>query len=154
MNQADAMVAQSYQYAYASANGVAVATAQAVPEIAPVFRSLMTVGLLGSVYGRHDDSQLVCSAVEPTLDNPLVFRVNRALAQAMGGDSKFAAETINKHLESHPDDDGAKVLLAVSLMLGGDPEWKPILEGVFASSTDQVARQAAMQVVGYLRTLT
>jgi len=154
MNHSEAMVAQDYQYAYANPSGApAESAAQTEQDISPVFRSLMTVGLLGSIYGRHDDAQLVCNAVEPTLGNPLQFRINRALAQAMGGDSKYAADTINKHLDEHPDDDAAKVLLAVSLMLGGDSEWKPIIKNVLASSTDQDARQAAMQVVGYLKTL-
>ena len=153
MNPPNAMTAQAYQYAYANAYNPAQPAAQPAQQLPPAYRSLMVVGLLGWVYKRREDAAVACDVAEQLLQDPLQFRIHRALAQAMGGDSQYAAETLNKYLDQHPADDAAKVLLGVSLMLGGDAGWKPILESVLASSADQNARQAAMQAVGHLRSM-
>lgn len=118
-----------------------------------VYRSMMTVGLLGSVYGRRDEADVVGEAIEMTLADPLPYRVNRAIAEGIGGDAKFASEKLGEHLDKHPDDDSTKVIVAVSKMLAGDPEWKAMLDSVLASSSDQTARQAARDVMDYLRSL-
>ena len=60
---------------------------------------------------------------------------------------------ISRRLEADPEDDKAKVALAVSLMLAGDPEWKNLIENVLATSTDQVAREGATGLIQYLSTL-
>ncbi|MCW7540278.1 hypothetical protein OOT46_20805 [Aquabacterium sp. A7-Y] len=118
-----------------------------------VYRNLMAVALLGAVYKARDDAETVSAAVERTLDDPLQFRLYRAIAQGIGGDSEFASSTLGHHLEQHPEDDGAKVALAVSMMLAGNPDWKQWIDNVLATSSDQTAREAANGVIGYLRAL-
>jgi len=95
-------------------NNASNAAATPYPE---VYRSLMTVGLLGSVYGRHEDAETVSAAVEKTLGDPLQYRINRAIAQGIGGDSASAVAALGEHLDAHPDDEGARVAMAVSMML-------------------------------------
>ena len=118
-----------------------------------VYRNLMTVGLLGSCYRAHEDAEKVSTAVEATLADPSQYRMYRALAQGIGGDASFAQAEIGKRLEADPEDDKAKVALAVSLMLAGDPEWKNLIENVLATSTDQVAREGATGLIQYLSSL-
>ena len=118
-----------------------------------VYRNLMAVGLLGSCYRVHEDAERVNNAVEATLADPAQFRMYRALAQGNGGDASSASEQIGKRLDEVPDDDKAKVALAVSLMLAGNPEWKNLIENVLATSTDQVAREAATNLIQYLSAL-
>ena len=115
-----------------------------------VYRNLMAVGLLGACYRCADDAQIVNDAVEATLSDVSQYRMYRALAQGIGGDASLASDEIRRRLEKDPDDDRSKVALAVSLMLGGDPEWKSLIENVLAVSTDQVAREAATGLVQYL----
>jgi thioredoxin-like negative regulator of GroEL len=118
-----------------------------------VYRHLMTVGLLGSIYRTHEDANTVGAAVEATLSDTRQFRMYRALAQGIGGDATFAAEMLGAEIEHDPDNDGAKVAMAVAMMLAGDPEWKPIIDKVLATSTDQAAREAAVSVLNYLTSL-
>lgn len=118
-----------------------------------VYRNLMAVGLLGSCYRVHEDAERVNEAVEATLSDPSQFRMYRAIAQGIGGDASYAQQEIGQHLDDAPDDDRAKVALAVSLMLAGDVEWKALIENVLATSTDQVAREAATKLIQYLSSL-
>lgn len=118
-----------------------------------VYRNLMAVGLLGSVYQAHADAEVVNTAVELTLSNPGPYRVYRAIAQGIGGDGAYASATLGKHIEENPDDDGAKVAMAVSLMMAGDPSWKGLIENVLAVSSDQGAREAANNVIAYLQSV-
>jgi len=118
-----------------------------------VYRNLMAVGLLGACYQAHEDAQKVNDAVELTMQDPTPFRMYRALAQGIGGDSAYAAAQLQKRLEDVPDDDKAKVAMAVSMMLAGDPDWKGLVENVLATSTDQVAREAATNLIQYLTSL-
>lgn len=130
--------------------------AYAVPAAAPaghypeVYRSLMVVGLLGAIYRRMEDADIVNTAVEATLDDPGFYRMCRAIAVGMGGDVEYARETLGSYVDEHPDDDNAKVAMAVSLMLGGDAEWKSWLDKVLATSTEQSAREAANGVLTFL----
>ena len=75
-------------------------------------------------------------------------------ASAKISSTRSAAQAeISRRLEADPEDDKAKVALAVSLMLAGDPEWKNLIENVLATSTDQVAREGATGLIQYLSTL-
>lgn len=133
----------------------ASSAASAQPAAYPVvYRNLMVVGLLGSIYRKHEDAELVSSAVEATLSDKTQYRMYCAIARGIGGDAKFAADVLGEHLEQFPDDDAAKVTLAVAMMLAGDPEWKSVIDRVLALSTDQTAREAAVGVISYLTTLT
>ena len=119
----------------------------------PVSRDLMAVGLLGACYQLGDDAQKVNDAVEATLTDPAQYRMYRALAQGIGGDSSLAAAEIERRTAENADDDKAKVALAVSMMLAGNPEWKTLIDGVLATSTDQAAREGATQLIQYLADL-
>jgi hypothetical protein len=128
----------------------AVAPASGYPE---VYRNLMTIGLLGAIYRSMDDANIVNTAVEATLDDPSFYRMCRAIAVGMGGDVGYARDQLGSYVEQHPDDDNAKVAMAVSLMLGGDAEWKSWLDNVLATSSEQSAREAANGVLTFLSAL-
>lgn len=125
----------------------------ATPTYPLVYRNLMAVGLLGAVYRVRDEADTVSSAVELTLDDPTPFRVCRAIAQGIGGDAQYAAETLGRYVEGSPDDEGAKVALATAFLLARDARWKPILDEVLATSSDQNVREAANGVLAYAATL-
>jgi hypothetical protein len=119
-------------------------------EYPPVYRSLMAVGLLGSSHGRHDDAEVIDTAITQTLDDPTHYRINRAMAQSMGGASKEAVDSLRAHIHANPHDDGAKIALAVAMLLGGESGWEEVIENVLASSADPATREAARNVVAYL----
>jgi hypothetical protein len=123
---------------------------QEAPEYPAVYRNLMAVGLLGAIYRREQDSDVINEAVELTLQDPAPFRVCRAIAQGVGGNASYARQQLLARLEQQPDDDTAKVALAVALMFCGDPEWKRWLDNVLATSSDQNARDTANGVLSYL----
>lgn len=125
----------------------------AAGEYPAVYRQLMTVGLLGAIYRHKEDAAIVNEAVEATLDDPTMYRMCCAIALGMGGDAAYARTQLGSHLEQHPDDDNAKVAMAVSMMLGGDPDWRQPIDNVLATSTEQSAREAANGVLSYLSTL-
>ena len=116
-----------------------------------VYHNLMLVGLLGAIYRTVDDTAVVNAAVELTLADTTVYTMCRAIALGMGGNAEVAKECMDEHLERHPEDDAAKVTMAVSMMLSGDPQWKQWIDNVLATSTDQNARHAANGVRAYLR---
>lgn len=111
---------------------------------------LMTASLLGSMYGQNNDAEIVNAAVEATLADPARYRLCRAMAKGIGGDTNFAADMLDKHNETHPDDDRAKVALATAMMLGGNPEWRSVIDRVLALSTDVAARTGATNLIEYL----
>jgi len=118
-----------------------------------VYYNLMIVSLLGSIYRRHDEAEICSIAVEATLKDAGRYRMFRAIAKGIGGDASVASSMLEQHLAEHPEDDRAKVTLAVAMMLGGNPGWKPIIDRVLALSTDIPAREAATSVLQYLGTL-
>jgi hypothetical protein len=138
---------------YATHAACAVPTAAPASGYPEVYRNLMVVGLLGAIYRRMDDADVVNTAVEATLEDPSAYRMFRAIAVGMGGDVAYARETLGSYVEQHPGDDNAKVAMAVSLMLGGDAEWKNWLDNVMATSTEQSAREAANGVLTFLSAL-
>lgn len=115
-----------------------------------VYHNLMLVGLLGEIYRSGDDTQTVNKAVELTLVDTTVFTMCRAIAMGMGGNADFAKTHLGAHLEQHADDDGAKLAMAVSMMLAGDTQWKHQIDNLLATSTDPTAREAAHGVLSYL----
>ena len=117
------------------------------------YRNLMVASLLGSIYRQHEDAETASLAVESTLNDPTRYRLYRALAKGIGGDAGYAVDMLSRHMQAHPDDDRAKVTLAMALMLGGDPEWKQLVDNVLALSTDVAARSAAANLLDYLRNL-
>jgi uncharacterized protein HemY len=113
-------------------------------------RKLMTASLLASMYQQHDDAEIASAAVEATLPDPTRYRLCRAVAKAMGGDASFATEMLESHSQQHPDDDRAKVTLASAMMLGGNPEWRSVIDRVLALSTDVCARTGATNLLDFL----
>lgn len=116
----------------------------------PLYQSMLAVSLLGSVYGLEDEADTISTLLEPTLPDPMPYRVNRALAQGLHGNAKKAEQTLQEIIDGNPDDDRTKVVLAVAKIFCGDPGWQTVLENVFATSTDPVARNAASNVVACL----
>jgi hypothetical protein len=119
-----------------------------------VYRNLMSVGLLGTVYRCGDDAEAISSAVELTLDEPGAFAVIRAVALAMAGQLDFARQTLGARVEEDPQDDASKVALAIAMLFGGDPGWRGWIDNVLATSADATVRQAAHGVLGYVGQLS
>ena len=115
-----------------------------------IYRNLMSVGLLGSIYRVGNDAQVINAAVELTLDEPRHFRAYQAVALAMAGQVDYARSVLGGQIEERPQDDESKVALGVSMLLGGDPEWRHWIDNVLATSNDQPARQAALGVLSYV----
>jgi hypothetical protein len=119
-----------------------------------IYRNLMSIGLLGTVYRVIDDAQTISDAVALTLDEGGSFEVYRAVALAMAGQADYARETLGAKVEQDPQDDASKVALAIAMLFGGDPGWKQWIDNVLATSMDTDVRQAAYGVLGYLGKLT
>jgi hypothetical protein len=115
-----------------------------------IYRNLMSVGLLGSIYRIGEDANVINAAVELTLDEPRHFRTYRAVALAMAGQVDYARSVLGGQVEEHPQDHESKVALAVSLLLGGDANWRRWIDNVLATSDDQPVRQAALGVLSYV----
>jgi len=115
-----------------------------------IYRNLMSAGLLGSIYRLGADANIINAAVELTLDDPRHFRTYRAVALAMAGQVDYAQRVLGSQIEEHPQDDEAKVALALSLLLGGDTDWRAWIDNVLATSDDQPAREAALGVLSYV----
>ena len=118
-----------------------------------VYYNLAVVSLLASIYRQHDEAETCSVAVEATLQDSSRYSMYRAIAKGIGGDAGFAAKMLEQQLRDNPEDDRAKVALAAAMMLGGNPEWKPIIDRVLALSTDIPAREAASSLLAYLGTL-
>ena len=115
-----------------------------------IYRNLMSVGLLGTVYRIGEDAQTISSAVALTLDERGSFEVYRAVALAMAGELDYARDTLGQRIDHDPQDDASKVALAIALLFGGDPGWRQLIDNVLATSFDADIRQAAHGVLGYL----
>jgi hypothetical protein len=115
-----------------------------------IYRNLMSVGLLGVIYRVGEDAQTINAAVESTLAEPGAFSTYCAVALAMAGQTEYARNVLGGRVEEQPQDDQAKVALAVSLLFGGDPGWRHWVDNVLATSTDQPTRQAALGVLSYV----
>ncbi|HET7868148.1 MAG TPA: hypothetical protein VFL86_27380 [Burkholderiaceae bacterium] len=118
-----------------------------------VYRNLMAVGLLGSIYRCASDADIVNEAVELTLADPGLYRLYRSIAMGLGGNTDYAKRHLIAQAEEDDEADAAKMALAVSLLLGGDPDWRRWLDNVLATSSDQKARAAAHELLNYLHGL-
>ncbi len=118
-----------------------------------VYRNLMAVGLLGSIYRCTHDAEIVNEAVELTLADPGLYRLYRSIAMGLGGNTDYAKQHLLAQAEDDAEADTAKMALAVSLLLGGDPDWRRWLDNVLATSSDQKARAAAHELLTYLHGL-
>ena len=117
------------------------------PAYPTVYRYLMSVGLLGAAHDLPDDAQIVDSAIELTLPEPRHYLLCKALAQSLGSASGRARALLEAHLQTHPDDEQARVILSTLLMRTEDPAWKPQLDLLLATSVDASVRQAAQSLL-------
>jgi hypothetical protein len=119
-----------------------------------IYRNLMSVALLGTMYRVGEDAEIISHAVELTLEESGSFAVYRAVALAMAGRLDHARETLGASIENDPQDDASKVALAIAMLFGGDPGWRHWIDNVLATSADVNVRQAAHGVLGYLGKLS
>ena len=116
-----------------------------------VYRHLMRVGLLGVVYRFAEDARIVNDAVDATLEDPQAYHLVVAVALGMAGRPDNGRHLLGLGPHDDPQDDQAKLALAVTQLLGGDPQWRYWVDQVLACSIDQPARQTAYGVLGFLR---
>jgi hypothetical protein len=113
----------------------------------PPIGELTLVALLGHMSGCDpDDARAVDAAIESTMTDPQPYRVHRAMAIGLGGDPATARATLEPHIEANPEDEMAKLMLGVSLVIAGEPHGLAWMDNVLATSCDPAIRQAAMSM--------
>lgn len=115
-----------------------------------IYRNLMSVGLLGEIYRVGEDAKTINAAVERTLSDPGCFSSYLAVAMAMGGSTEYASSVLGSRVEEHPQDDEAKLAMAVSLLFGGDTSWRHWVNNVLATSGEPRVREAALGILSYV----
>lgn len=116
----------------------------------PLYRNLMAIGLLGTVYRLPDDANIVNDVIDATLQQPTQYRMCRAIATGMTGDSDYAKRVLAPYVEDHPDDEAARVAMAIALTLAGDEEGPKTLHSVLAVSTDMSIRMTAGNMLSFM----
>jgi len=106
------------------------------------YRFLAVAGLLGSMHGCHEDSLTVHAAVEGVLEDVTVYRMARAVSHAFGGGVEHAMDAMSELL-ANADDDFAKAVLGLALLIADHPDGRFTVENVLATSLDQRARSFA-----------
>jgi len=120
------------------------------PPVPAVYQSMLIVSLLGALYRRYEESDLTHEILDLMLPNPLPYYLIRALALGMGGDARRSEEALEPLLACAPDDEMAKVVVAVAKVCSGEASWMRDMESVLASTSDPSAREFAANVVGML----
>lgn len=115
-----------------------------------LYRNLMAVGLLGLVYRDIDDSNEICDVVEATLAEPLQFQVCRSVVSGMAGSGDVAKGSLSEYVSRNPNDEPARLALAVSLLLAGDAEGKRAIEGLLATTDNIAVRETANNMLELL----
>jgi thioredoxin-like negative regulator of GroEL len=115
-----------------------------------IYRDLMAVGLLGTIYRCEEDSEAINDIVEATLSEPLQFRICRAVVSGMAGVGNVASGTLKSHVDVNPDDEAARLALAISLILAGDPEGRRAVESLLATTNDIDVRRTAHSMLEVL----
>lgn len=115
------------------------------------YKQMMVAGLLGAVYRRLDEAMVIHAALRPTLPVGCGYSMFHMISMGLGGGANLVEPEIQAHIDAHPDDDAAKVTLSVVKLFSGDPEWKPVMDLVLATSYDQQVRQAAFSVLQMLQ---
>ncbi|GKT20972.1 hypothetical protein [Acidovorax sp. SUPP3334] len=123
------------------------ATKSAYPVI---YRNLMTVGLLGTMYRVGEDAQTIHATVEMTLEDAHGYSLYRTVAMAMAGHLDEAREALASRIEEEPQNGENKIAMAVAMLFGGDRGWRYWIDNVLATHTDQEAREAALGVLKYV----
>ncbi|AVS61258.1 hypothetical protein C8241_05605 [Paracidovorax avenae] len=115
-----------------------------------IYRNLMSVALLGTVYRVGSDADTISRAVEATLEDSSTYLLYRNIVLAMAGQRGKERDQLLHHVETHPEDGVSKVALALTLLFNGDPAWRHWIDNVLATSVDQPVRQAAQGVLHFL----
>jgi thioredoxin-like negative regulator of GroEL len=116
-----------------------------------MYRELMAVGLLGTLYRATEDSEIINNVVETTLSSPAQYRICRAVVSGMAGNSDVAKGSLSTHVETNPDDEVARLALALSLVLAGDAEGKRAIEGLLVTTDDVAVRQTANAMLEHIQ---
>lgn len=115
-----------------------------------IYRNLMAVGLLGIVYRSAEDADIVNNVIDSTLKQPLQYQVCRAIASGMTGDGSYAKQVLGEHIAMNPDDESARLAMAVALTLAGDDDGFNALQSVLATTTDMDIRTAANNMLTFM----
>lgn len=112
-----------------------------------IVRHLIATMMLGQMHGLRDDAERIFETVARMLGDGRPMRISLAFASAAGGDVTPARELLAEDLDSWPDAQMSRVSIALALKVGGDPQWKDVVERVLAISDDEAARSFARQVL-------
>ncbi len=115
-----------------------------------IYRNLMTVGLLGTIYRVGEDAQTIHATVEMTLEDTHGYSLYRTVAMAMGGQLGEAREALASRIEEEPQNGENKIAMAVAMLFGGDRGWRYWIDNVLATHADQEVREAAFGVLKYV----
>jgi hypothetical protein len=112
----------------------------------------MVISLLGRMYDcAEDDLRDVDTAVESAGLLGRFGQVHRAMAHCMGGRLDDWRSTLEHHINAHPEDDTAKLVLGASLAMSGDASGCDWMERVLATCVNPVTRSAALEVMRLMR---
>jgi len=116
-----------------------------------MYRELMAVGLLGTLYRATEDAEVINNVIESTLATPSQYRICRAVVSGMAGNAAVAKGSLSTHVEANPDDEVARLALALSLALAGDAEGKRVIEGLLVTTDDMGIRQTANAMLEHIQ---
>lgn len=120
------------------------------PDVATL-QDLKLIGLLGRMHAcSADDLQAVDLAADLCNGDDAVSRIQRAMANCVGGNLASSRVTLEQHIESHPEDDLAKIVLGASLLMAGDDSGRSWMDTVLVMSSNPAMRDAALTVIGLI----
>jgi hypothetical protein len=118
---------------------------------AATLHELKLIGLLGRMYAcAPDDVRAVDLAVDLGPADGTLSLVQRAMANCVGGDLAGSRATLEQHIETHPEDDMAKIVLGASLLMSGDRSGRSWMDTVLVMSSNPAMREAALKVIGLM----
>jgi hypothetical protein len=110
-------------------------------------RQLISAMLIGEMNRKGDEAQIIFKAASQALGDGRQLRISLTLASAMRGDAKPALELLAENLDDWPHPDMARVALAMSLKVAGQPQWRDVPDRVLSVSTDESVRLFAQLVI-------
>lgn len=110
----------------------------------------MVIGLLGIVYRLPEEAAVLNDLIDVTLQEPTAFRLCRAIACGMAGDSVYAKRVLIPYIDGNPDDEGARIAMAMAMVLAGDADGSKALQSLLAVSNDQALRHAGNNMLSFL----
>lgn len=122
------------------------------PPIAPpvaFFHNMMVIGLLGSAYGRLDDSEIISHFFGAALEDARPYHIWCAIAQGMGGHSRYAKEVLGPMASD--GDELTRLALAISLVFSGDADASKAMEAVLVTTENEHVRQAIHNILEEMR---